>query len=101
MACLPQILGWALVATTVGIVLNAIESFLKDKLGFLGSLIGGLFELGWATVTYFVGPVLVTERVGPIAAVRRSAAILRAQWGESLAGGGPFGPNGLGFYLPA
>jgi Family of unknown function (DUF6159) len=101
MSCLPQILGWALVATTVGIVLNAIESFLKDKLGFLGSLIGGLFEFGWAVVTYFVIPVLVTERVGPIAAIRRSSAILRAKWGESLAGEARFGLVGLVFYLQA
>jgi Family of unknown function (DUF6159) len=100
-ACLPQILGWALVATTVGILLNVVESFLKDKLGFLGSLIGGLFEFGWATITYFVVPVLVTERVGPIAAIRRSAAILRAKWGESLAGEARFGLIGLVFYLQA
>jgi hypothetical protein len=97
----PQILGWALVATTVGIALNAIESFLKDKLGFLGSLIGGLFEFGWAVVTYFVVPVLVTERVGPITAVRRSSAILRSKWGESLAGEARFGLVGLAFYLQA
>jgi hypothetical protein len=97
----PQILGWALVATTVGIALNAIESFLKDKLGFLGSLIGGLFEFGWAVVTYFVVPVLVTERVGPITAVRRSSSILRSKWGESLAGEARFGLVGLVFYLQA
>lgn len=97
----PQILGWALVATTVGIVLNAIESFLKDKLGFLGSFIGGLFEFGWAVVTYFVVPVLVTEQVGPITAIRRSSAILRQKWGESLAGEARFGLVGLVFYLQA
>jgi uncharacterized protein DUF6159 len=100
-ACLPQILGWAFVATTVGIALSAVESFLKDKLGFLGSLIGGLFEFGWATVTYFVVPVLVTERLGPIAAIRRSAAILRAKWGESLAGEARFVLIGVVFYLQA
>jgi len=99
--CLPQILGWALVATTVGIVLSAIESMLRDKLGFLGGLIGGLFEFGWAVVTYFVLPVLVTERVGPVAAIRRSSAILHSKWGESLAGEARFGLVGLVFYLQA
>jgi hypothetical protein len=88
-------------ATTVGIALSAVESFLKDKLGFLGSLIGGLFEFGWATVTYFVVPVLVTERLGPIAAIRRSASILRAKWGESLAGEARFVLIGVVFYLQA
>ena len=29
------------VAATVGLILNALQSFLKDKLGFLGALLGG------------------------------------------------------------
>jgi hypothetical protein len=98
---LPQILGWALVAMTIGLVLNAIESVLKDNLGFLGNLIGSVFELSWSTVTYFVLPVLVTERVGPIAALRRSASILRDKWGESLAGEARFGLLALLFFLQA
>jgi hypothetical protein len=100
-ARLPQILGWALIATTVGLVLNVIESFLRDKLGFLGSFIGGLFEFGWAVVTYFVLPVLVTEGVGPITALRRSSAILKAKWGESLAGETRIGLIGILFFLQA
>jgi Family of unknown function (DUF6159) len=82
---LPQILGWALITTTIGVVLNMITDALKNYLGFLGSLFGGLLELSWAVITYFVVPVLVTEKVGPITAVKRSAAILRSKWGESLA----------------
>lgn len=100
-ARLPQILGWAVVAMTVGIVLNIIEGFLRDKLGFLGSLIGGLFEFGWATVTYFVLPVLAAEGVGPIAALRRSSSILKAKWGESLAGEARFGLIAILFFLQA
>jgi hypothetical protein len=84
---LPQILGWALITTTIGVVLNMVTDALKNYLGFLGSLFGGLLELSWAVITYFVVPVLVTEKVGPVTAVKRSAAILRAKWGESLAGG--------------
>jgi hypothetical protein len=99
--CLPQIMGWALVAATVGVALNGLEGMLKDKLGFLGSLIGGLFEFGWSVVTYFVLPVLAVERVGPIAAIRRSSAILRAKWGESLTGDFRFGLLGLLFFLQA
>ncbi len=33
---LPQILGWALVTTTIGVVLNMITDALKEYLGFLG-----------------------------------------------------------------
>jgi Family of unknown function (DUF6159) len=102
MGLLPQILGWALFATTIGIVLNFIHDTLKNYLGFLGSLLGGLLEFSWAVVTYFVVPVLVTERVGPITAVKRSATILRAKWGESLAGEARIGLlSGLAFVLAA
>lgn len=98
---LPQILGWALIATTIGIVLNMITDALKNYLGFLGSLFGGLLELSWAVITYFVVPVLVTEQVGPITALKRSAAILRAKWGESLAGTARIGLIGALFAVLA
>lgn len=98
---LPQILGWALVATTVGVLLNMIEGFLRDKLGFLGSFIAKFFAFGWAVVTYFVLPVLVVEGVGPIAAVQRSSAIIKAKWGESLAGEARFGILGFLFGMVA
>jgi hypothetical protein len=83
---LPQILGWALIATTVGVLLNLLQEAIQNYLGFLGKLLGGLLELSWVVITYFVVPVLVTEKVGPITAIKRSSAILRAKWGESLAG---------------
>jgi hypothetical protein len=97
---LPQILGWALLATTVGVLLNAIESFLKDKLGFLGSLLGGLLAVGWAALTYFAVPVLVVDGVGPIEAVKRSSAILKKTWGEAASGEVGLSAIGLLFFLP-
>jgi Family of unknown function (DUF6159) len=96
---LPQILGWAFVATTIGFLLNMITETLKEYLGFLGGLLGGLLEFSWAVITYFVVPVLVTEKVGPVTAVKRSAAILRAKWGESLAGEARIGLLGILFFL--
>jgi len=96
---LPQILGWAFIATTIGIVLNMITDALKEYLGFLGGLLGGLLEFSWAVITYFVVPVLVTEKVGPITAVKRSASILRSKWGESLAGEARIGLLGMLFFL--
>jgi hypothetical protein len=98
-ALLPQLLAWALVATTIGFLLNMITETLKEYLGFLGGLLGGLLEFSWAVITYFVVPVLVTEKVGPITAVKRSASILRAKWGESLAGEARIGLLGMLFFL--
>ena len=97
---LPQILGWSLVAATVGVILQALQSLLSQKLGFLGELVSAIFSGVWGVVTYFVVPVLVTEGVGPITAVKRSSGILRRTWGESLAGSGGLGLISVLFALP-
>ncbi len=80
MARLPQILGWALVAASVGVVLRAIESR-SEK---VGRIVGSLLGMAWSTVTYFVVPVIVVEKAGPLTALTRSTTILRKAWGESL-----------------
>ncbi|HEV3343787.1 MAG TPA: DUF6159 family protein [Pirellulales bacterium] len=77
---LPQILGWALVSATVGVILRVIESQ-SEK---VGQFVAGLFGMAWGAATYFVVPVLVIEKVGPVDAVKRSFAILRKTWGETL-----------------
>ncbi|WP_137144730.1 DUF6159 family protein [Mycolicibacterium sp. CR10] len=97
---LPQIFAWSLVAATVGLALNIVQSLLREKLGFLGSLLGGLMDLAWAVVTYFVVPVLVVDGVGPIAAVKRSSAILKRTWGESIGGAGGLGVVSFLLMLP-
>ncbi len=94
---LPQIIGWAFVAAVVGFAINMIQQTLKDKLGFLGSLVGGLFDFAWAAVTYFVLPVLVVEGLGPVGAFKRSALVLKQTWGETAAGG--VGLGAIGFLL--
>lgn len=80
MARLPQIFAWALVAATVGLILKAIESRSER----VGSIVASVVGMAWSITTYFVVPVLVVERLGPIAAVKRSASIIRKTWGESL-----------------
>jgi hypothetical protein len=77
---LPQILGWALVSATVGIILKAIENAHEKA----GEWIAAILGTAWNALTFFVVPVLVVEQVGPIAAVKRSFAIVRQAWGESL-----------------
>src|SRR5262245_28462128 len=87
---LPQILGWALVSATVGMVLKAIENAHEKAGQFISSLLG----VAWTVMTYFVVPVLVVEKVGPFAAIGRSMQILRKTWGEALVG-----KIGLGFFV--
>ena len=80
-ARLPQIFCWALVAGTVGMLLRMLQSNTENRLSrFLVSLLG----VAWSSATYFVVPVIVVEKLGPLAAGRRSLDILRSTWGESL-----------------
>ncbi|MBX3358573.1 MAG: hypothetical protein KF745_09095 [Phycisphaeraceae bacterium] len=96
-ARLPQILGWALVAATVGVVLKMIS----ERAGFLGKLVISLVGMAWAVATYFVVPVLVVEGLGPIEAVKRSTAVIRKTWGESLVANVGLGVAGMLGYLIA
>jgi hypothetical protein len=98
---LPQIIGWAFVAAVVGFLINMIQETLKDKLGFLGSLLGGLFDFAWAAITYFVLPVLVVEGLGPVGAVKRSSSILKQTWGEAATGSVGLGAIGFLLCVPA
>jgi hypothetical protein len=90
MARLPQIFAWALVSATVGVLLKAIENA-HEKAGYYVSMILGT---AWSVMTFFVVPVLVVEKTGPIEAVSRSMSLLRRTWGEALVG-----RLGLGFFL--
>jgi len=77
-----RILGYALIAATVGLVLRAIE----ERVGWLGALVVKLVGVAWAVATFLVVPVLVTRDVGPLAAVKESAELLRETWGENIIG---------------
>jgi hypothetical protein len=84
---LPQIIGYALIAATVGMVLRMIS----ERLGFIGQIIVGFIGLAWSILTFLVVPVLVVEKVGPVTAIKRSGSLLRKTWGEQLIGGGGIG----------
>jgi hypothetical protein len=90
---LPQIFGWALVAATVGVILRVIEGRSER----VGRIVASLLGMGWSIVTFFVVPVIVIEKAGPITAVKRSTAILKNTWGEALTAN--FGIGMIAFLL--
>ncbi len=77
---LPQIAGWALVSATVGLVLRLIESRSER----IGQIVAGVLGMAWTITTYFVVPVLVVEKAGPVEACQRSVSLMKRTWGESL-----------------
>ncbi len=86
-ARLPQILGYALIAATVGLLLRMVQ----ERLGLVGRLAAGFIGLAWTVATFLVVPVLAGEGVGPVDAVKRSVELLKRSWGENLIGNGGIG----------
>lgn len=84
---LPQIIGYAIIAATVGMILR----WVSERAGIVGQLLGGILGFAWTIATFLVVPVLVVENVGPIAAVKRSTALLRQTWGERIVGNAGIG----------
>lgn len=77
---LSQIVAWALLAASVGVLLRMVE----ERVGFIGKIVIALLGAAWTIATYFVVPVLVVEKLGPVDAFRRSAGILKKAWSESV-----------------
>ena len=79
-ARLPQILAWALITVIVSLILQA----LRERGGIAGSIASMIGGVAWGLATFFVIPVLVSEGVGPIEGIKRSAGLLRQTWGNQV-----------------
>lgn len=100
---LGTIAQWSAVSVAVG----ALVSFIRGDgdsgivVQIVRTLLAGLVASLWAIVTTLVLPIIVLERVGTIAAIKRSAAIIRGTWGESVMGTVRIGARfGVRFVLP-
>jgi hypothetical protein len=87
-----ELLGYAVIAATVGVLLKALQ----ERVGFLGRFVVGLLGTGWTLATFMVVPVLVARDVGPVDAVKESAGLLKRTWGENLVGNAGMG---VAFFL--
>src|SRR5262245_35226169 len=75
-----NILGWAIIAASVGLVL----SVMRERAGLLGriaiAIVGGV----WAYLTFFVVPFLVVQGLSPFAAIKESSSLFKRTWGEQV-----------------
>lgn len=96
---LPDILGYAAIAATVGMVLQ----HMKNDDNLLVRILGSGLGVAWTLGTFLVVPVLVSQNVGPIDALKQSASLLKRTWGENAIGnvgiGMVFGFISLGVVL--
>ena len=77
-----NILGYAVISATVGMILRAIS----ERGGIIGQLVSSLIGFAWGVATFLVVPILVVEGVGPMDGVKRSASLLKQTWGEQIVG---------------
>lgn len=90
------ILQWAVISTTVGLILSA----LRERGGIAGNIASAIGGIAWGLATFFVIPILAARNVGPIDAVKESASLLRRTWGEQVIGGAGVGLFGFIITLP-
>lgn len=76
------VLGYAVIAATIGMVLRAIQ----ERVPLVGKFVVALIGAGWTIASFLVVPVLVSRDIGPVAAVRESASLVKRTWGENIAG---------------
>ncbi len=77
-----SILGYAVIAATVGMILRMIS----ERAGIFGRIAVGLVGMAWTFATYLTVPVLVTKDIGPIDAVKERAMVFKRTWGEQVVG---------------
>lgn len=82
-----QILGYAAIAATVGLILRAIE----ERAGFIGRIVIGFIGVAWTLATFLTVPLLVARDIGPVDAVKESASLLKQTWGENIIGNAGIG----------
>jgi len=81
------IFSWSVFAAIVGTILRIIQ----EESGIIGKIITGLIGIVWSVATFFVVPIIAYENLGPIAAFKRSAQMMKQKWGESLGANFSFG----------
>jgi hypothetical protein len=82
-----QVLAWATVSATVGLVFRMIDDA-AERAGGVGRIVVGILRgiLGmvWSAITMFVIPSMVYRGTGPIDAIKDSVRVLKTTWGESI-----------------
>lgn len=81
---LPQVFGWALAASIVGVVVSTLQHL---RGGWFVELVASwLLSLAWAAASFFAIPILVAEGRGPLQTLRRSVGLVKRRWGEGVVG---------------
>lgn len=88
-ARLPQIIGWALISATIGLILRILRDRARNNIvgQIVLAVVGGI----WGYLTFMVIPILIVDNVGPIEGIKRSGRLFKRTWGEQVTANFGFG----------
>ena len=84
-----HIFFWSIIVTIVAILIAAIKGSRRD--GIVRNILGSMLQAGWAMITFFLVPIIVSENLGPISAIKRSSSLFKQTWGNQVAANFGFG----------
>jgi hypothetical protein len=73
---------WALLQFTFGLLTRVAQRSTGGGPAFLFGIAG----VAWSVASFFAVPLIALEGLGPGAALKRSASLVRERWGEGLVG---------------
>jgi hypothetical protein len=73
---------WSLIAAVVGVVLEQLAS----RLPLGGSIAARLVGVAWSLASLFAIPIIALEDCSAPEALKRSAHVIKKQWGEGIGG---------------
>lgn len=76
----PQLLLWAAITSTVGLVLKTIS----DRSRIIASIVAYLLGAAWSIMTFFVVPVIMFDKKGVFESIPYSATLFKKTWGETI-----------------
>lgn len=71
--------AWATLSTIVALICTLLERF-----GVAGAILRFLAGLSWAVATVFAVPIVIAEGTGPVETARRSAGVVKNQFGTLI-----------------
>ena len=92
-----HIAGWALISSSVGMLLRIIE----ERFEFVGKIVSSVLGIAWSITSFLVIPILIIDKKSPFTAFKESAKLLKKTWGEQVIGNFSFGLVFLALSLPA
>jgi hypothetical protein len=79
-SCWSVLFVWALITSTVGMILRTIS----ERSQIIGRIVAGLLGAAWSILTFFAIPIILIEHKTPISAIKASAKMFRQIWGETV-----------------